>query len=628
MTVWQAFTCSPEIQTLGWTLINFLWQGTLIALVFKSALTALRHHRANLRYWTAAATLVLLMIVPLLTFCRPHEAPAPTHSHVVAGQTMTNMNPALPVMSVDARSVSSVQRAPTSPQSKPDSAMLRLERWTRELEARLPDVLPSWLAAFWILGIVVTGIRALGGLIQANLLKNGAREFSPDSNIRYFILTSGAAGRVRLLESARISVPTVIGWLRPAVLFPAGAEIETNHLQALLAHELEHVRRCDYLVNLLQSAIEALLFFHPAVWWVSAQIRTERECCCDDAAVKTCGDLRLYLRALSEAEHRRSGTKLAVALSGTSLLHRIRRLTKMRTVQSNHWKTRSAGISAFAVLLIFSAAAILLAFIPVQAEQTTTQASTQEVKVKVPKPAPTVSSKQVSEAPVPRRVTITKSEVQQSPQAELAPQQGQQEKITGTILDPTGGVIPGAFISIFDAQTNELLATTPSAANGSFEIVPPAGNYYIQVALPGFQTQVFSKSQLGPSPLMIEMELGQIKEVVTVTTAAPTTASPRAKREPIRVGGSLVPPKLVKRADPLYPPEARDANVEGAVVVSALIDTEGNVTNPVVLSGHHLLWDAALTCVGQWHYQPVLLNGEPRPMRLSITIVFKLQRWN
>src|SRR5512147_2956229 len=134
MTLWQAFTGTPEILTLGWTLINFLWQGILIALVLKFALTALRHQRANVRYWTATVTLALLMIVPLMTFFMPHQAPAPTYSHVVSGQTTMDLSLALPVMSVDARSVSSVQRVPVSPQSKPDSAMLRLDRWMHELK--------------------------------------------------------------------------------------------------------------------------------------------------------------------------------------------------------------------------------------------------------------------------------------------------------------------------------------------------------------------------------------------------------------------------------------------------------------------------------------------------------------
>ena len=121
----------------------------------------------------------------------------------------------------------------------------------------------------------------------------------------------------------------------------------------------------------------------------------------------------------------------------------------------------------------------------------------------------------------------------------------------------------------------------------------------------------------------MELEPAQVK--LEIVTAAPIGATPRLAGEPIRVGGSIFPPKLVKRAAPVYPLEAREANVEGAVVMSALIDAEGNVTNPVVVRGHHLLRDAALTCVGQWHYQPALLNGQPWPMRLSITIDFQLR---
>lgn len=343
----------------------------------------------------------------------------------------------------------------------------------------------------------------------------------------------------------------------------------------------------------------------------------------------------------------------------------------MKTHPSNPWKTWSTAVSVFAVLLIFSAASTLLAFIPVQAEPVHAQAVPQEVNGKLPKPKPTVPAKQVSkEAPalMPKPTATAASEPRQSPRAEGGPlktqpanlparynpgnpevvvpesmtagrereltagmpQQAQPEKITGAVLDPTGGVIPGVTISVLDAQTRELIGTTVTRANGSFEFVSPAGDYYIQFAAVGFQAQVFSSAQLGPGPLMVEMELGQVKEVVTVMTAAPAISGrPVPKKvEPIRVGGNVVPPRLLKRADPLYPPEARDTNVEGAVVVSALIDAEGSVKDPIVLSGHHLLRDAALTCVRQWQYQPALINGEAWPMRLSVTIVFKLQRQN
>jgi len=636
MTVWLAFTRSPDIQALGWTLIHFLWQGTLIALVLKSALAILHPHRAQLRYWTAAVTLALLMMVPMLTFMTRRATTAPIHSRVASEPGMIVVKPASPAMSAVDGPVPAVQRTHAS-QPLTDFVLLRPDRWTRELQAQLPDVLAPWLAAFWIAGIVLAGVRALGGMIQANNLRKNAHEFDPDDRVRSFLMKSGAAGRVRLLQSTRVSVPTMIGWLRPTVILPDGAEVESGHLQALLAHELAHVRRRDYLVNLLQAGVEALLFFHPAVWWVSAQMRTERECCCDDLAVAACGDLRLYLRALSDAENRRSGPKLAVALRGTPLLHRIRRLTDMKTLQSSPWKKWSSSFLAFAALMIFSAASTLLAFIPVQAEPAPAQTAPRAVSDKtavspapIPQPAAAAAVVQQPPSAEPRTQPAGLSTHNQPhPDSSIATgvsQPAPQEKVTGTIFDPTGSRLPGVTVSVIDMQTGKLLATAFSWADGTFEIVPPAGNYYIQFAAPGWETQVFTKSQLGSDPLMIAMGLGEKRETVTVVTAAPATAVKPASGEPARVGGNVIPPRLSRRADPVYPPEAREAGVEGAVLISALIDAEGNVKNPVVLSGPQLLRDAALTCVEQWRYQPARINNEPWPMRLSITIVFKLKR--
>jgi len=135
---------------------------------------------------------------------------------------------------------------------------------------------------------------------------------------------------VRLLASSLIAVPAVIGWWRPVMLVPVtvltGGGLTPLQLDALLAHELAHVRRHDYFVNLVQSVIQVLLFYHPAVWWVSARVRQEREHCCDDLAVAACGDARLYATALLTMEQLRLAAPLAVAASGGSLVGRVRRL--------------------------------------------------------------------------------------------------------------------------------------------------------------------------------------------------------------------------------------------------------------------------------------------------------------
>src|SRR6185369_12620027 len=119
------------------------------------------------------------------------------------------------------------------------------------------------------------------------------------------------------------------GWMRPAILLPAStlSGLSVAQIEAILAHELAHIRRHDYIVNLLQCVIETLLFYHPAVWWVSRRVRDERELCCDDMAVQAVGDRVGYARALCELERLRAATpQLAMAANGGSLLTRIARL--------------------------------------------------------------------------------------------------------------------------------------------------------------------------------------------------------------------------------------------------------------------------------------------------------------
>jgi hypothetical protein len=156
---------------------------------------------------------------------------------------------------------------------------------------------------------------------------------------------------VSFLESTAVSVPTVVGWLRPVVLVPASTLTGLSHrqLEAILAHELAHVRRHDYLVNLLQTVVETFLFYHPAVWWISSQIRRERENCCDDLAVAVCGDRLSYARALVGLEELRTATpRLALAASGGSLTDRVRRLVGVPGRPSRRpW---AAGLLALALL--------------------------------------------------------------------------------------------------------------------------------------------------------------------------------------------------------------------------------------------------------------------------------------
>ena len=181
------------------------------------------------------------------------------------------------------------------------------------------------------MGVLGLSVWHLGGWTQLQRLRR--RMVKPvnaslHNKLKELADLLGINRAVELAESASVGVPTVVGWLKPVILLPASAltGLSTEQLEAILAHELAHIKRGDYLVNILQTVVEILGFYHPAVWWVSHKIRVERENCCDDLAVSIRGDRVGYARALTSMEEIRASYGLAVAATGGSLFERIRRL--------------------------------------------------------------------------------------------------------------------------------------------------------------------------------------------------------------------------------------------------------------------------------------------------------------
>jgi uncharacterized protein (TIGR03435 family) len=211
----------------------------------------------------------------------------------------------------------------------------------------------------WLTGAVAFWVRLAGGWVVAARMRSMLVRRAPpewQEILRKLGARIGLSCPVRLLVSALVQVPTVVGWLRPVVLVPVGAlgGLPAEHLEALLLHELAHIRRHDYLVNILQSVAEALLFYHPAVWWVSGHIRAERELCCDDVAVSVSGDALTYARALAQLEsYRPAHLGAAVAANGGSLADRIARLLG----QSRPAVRTGLGPGVIAVAILLVAAA-------------------------------------------------------------------------------------------------------------------------------------------------------------------------------------------------------------------------------------------------------------------------------
>src|SRR6266702_2819317 len=319
-------------QALGWALVDSLWQNALAAAGLAALLALVPVRAARIRYAFATLTLAMMLALPLATAVRL-SGTSPQISDVVTATSAVAAGPTGP--------------GPRAVAAIPTPAAIR---------AAIEPVLP-WVVLAWFGGVVALSLRLASGWLMTRQLRRVGTSSVPDACVEAVARLAARlriSRPVRVLASAVVQVPAVIGWLRPMILLPASALTGLTPLQldALLAHELAHVRRYDYLLNLIQSVIETLLFYHPAVWWVSQQVREEREHCCDDLAVAVCGDAHFYARALLSMERLRvtpPAFALAAAGRGGTLMGRIRRL--VAPVQTEIFPRWMAGVVAVTLAL-------------------------------------------------------------------------------------------------------------------------------------------------------------------------------------------------------------------------------------------------------------------------------------
>ena len=319
------------MQLMGWTLIHSVWEGGVIALVLAVAFWATRSRAASLRYAIGMIGLVLMVVLPVATAARmdrqstvvQHAAAAP----VTSTEIVSPSDPEPNSNNEASLGLASVEPVVTSP-----AAVDRRAWILSALEPALP-----WMVAAWLIGLVVLSVRMIGGVARTRrIVREGT---APASDAVRLLVTRisenlGVTRAVRALESTRLTVPVVVGWVRPVIVLPLSlvSGLTPSQLEMLLAHEIAHIRRYDYLANLLQTVVETLLFFHPAAWWLSERIREERENCCDDIAVLASGgDRKNYTAALLALEESRDdGFGFAAAAtggkSGGTLLRRALRL--------------------------------------------------------------------------------------------------------------------------------------------------------------------------------------------------------------------------------------------------------------------------------------------------------------
>ncbi len=341
------------IEAIGWALLHFIWQGVVIAVLLAIALRLLRKSSANMRYAAACSAMILFGVSAVVTMqaVTPARVIVPVHTEIAEA---VDKPPAATVV----EEVPGPSKAVTTKPAKIATEVPSLS-WKERIVTGAKQRL-SHIVFFWTLGVLLLSVWHLGGWAQLQRLRRRMVKPVSDSvqaNAKRLAKLIGVRRAVELTESALVQVPTVIGWLKPVILLPASVltGLSGEQLEAILAHELAHIRRHDYLVNMFQTVIEIVGFYHPAVWWVSHRIRAERENCCDDIAVRVCGDGVVYAKALTAIEELRgSGHRLAIAASGGSLLDRIRRLVGADLRQQNNSAKSPALIAVLLALALLA----------------------------------------------------------------------------------------------------------------------------------------------------------------------------------------------------------------------------------------------------------------------------------
>lgn len=296
---------------LGWTVVHALWQGSLIALLLAVVLSVLRKQRAHIRYIVAVCAQMLMLACGLITFSLLLESP----------ETISA-----------SKEIMLFQRAEI-----PEAIHTPVKSDWYHLITVLSDFLNQHIGRItfiWLLGVGLFSLRLLGAWVYTRrLVYRTVLPVSKEWQQRFRHLKSAMhiTPAVQLLESTLAKTPMVIGHFKPIILFPIGllTSLPPAQIEALLAHELAHIRRRDYLVNLLLSVLETLFFFHPAVWWIGSIVRREREYCCDEIAVQTAGSSITFAKALAAISTQQlKPQSLAMAAAGKpkEVLHRVKRI--------------------------------------------------------------------------------------------------------------------------------------------------------------------------------------------------------------------------------------------------------------------------------------------------------------
>ncbi|MBL0235222.1 MAG: M56 family metallopeptidase [Saprospiraceae bacterium] len=336
---------SPNLNhALAWMVIHSLWQATLIALIVGIFMIINNKKSPQFRYALGNVGLLLIIISSITTFLY--------YYYQSVGNPNVSYIPNTFDVQTKAQLTITPEQASLSISNVDESNLFNKTALINYFNQNIYTIV-----LIWLFGMVLFLMRLLGGISYVYYLKHRLN-FPVDeywSQLLNSIKTKlNFSKNIEFVESALVRSPMVIGHLKPIILFPIGSinKLEVNEVEAILAHEIAHILRNDYLINILQTILEAIFYFHPAVWWLSSQVRIERENCCDDVAVKICGNSLTYAKSLVRVQEMTyiQNPQIAMSAGGQKrslLFQRVQRILNHK----QHKTTISDKLISFGVIL-------------------------------------------------------------------------------------------------------------------------------------------------------------------------------------------------------------------------------------------------------------------------------------
>ena len=598
---------SPFLSSLTLTLLHFLWQGTLVAVVLKSALFLFNHSKPQLRYALATLAMLVNLILPIITFVIVYRLE-------LSSLTLPTDDLALIALLYEL--------------NQPDV----LFGYNAFIE-QLPLLLP-YVAILWLVTITLLTTKLLIEVTTVNsLLKNGI--VPPDAKLqkRFDQLAQQISLTIapKLLLSIKVNVPMAIGWLKPVVLLPANmvSGLSNAQLEMLILHELAHIRRHDYLVNFLQSLVELLLFFHPGVSWISKQMRIEREYCSDDIAVQHCGDAIAYAHTLADTVSLCTSTQkhtipdLAIAASGGDLKQRVIRLVDHHCATNNHFsKWFASTIIIFSILLLSSKQLLTMPALEIWHHETPWQQvkktyNKQTILAELPLDMPSLVNKYFSNISIAKHL-LTPSQ--------LTSQQHEntRENLLAKKLKSTEQAFLSATLTPNQAQIYFQEPALTQLDSMQFN-VPVSELFQHKISM---VEQAFDLSQINHHPL--RQTLAQLTTIATHNTSA--LPNERKLNELNKTNTTAKEP-LQKNAtqwqyvEPSYPSFAQKNGIEIEAKVNFTIDVKGQIKDIQFPHQHKLNYfkSSIRSAMKQWRFEPAMVDNKPVESQMSKVFSFSLQ---